>query len=157
MKLKKDNTNKIKIGDLEVLVATLSAASRKRSEILLATNARGRCTHTRGGAWGYSCGSFSWKIKIQKCTFLQRIITPCWPLLDFWEINLQKSSRINWIFSLFQTGFLLTVQPAKINFKIDNCRLKIWLAKLDFSYLIFSKSSTDQQGNRFRNPLFGYL
>ena len=50
MKLKKDNTNKIKIDDLEVLVATLSAASRKRSEILLATNARGGCTHIGAGA-----------------------------------------------------------------------------------------------------------
>ena len=75
MKLKKDNTNKIKIGDLEVLVATLSAASRKRSEILLATNARGRCTHIGGGAWGYSCGSFSWK-KIQKKNILKKNITP---------------------------------------------------------------------------------
>ena len=35
--------------------------------------------------------------------------TPCWSVLDFWKIKLEKSSSMNWIFSLFQTGFLLPV------------------------------------------------
>ena len=35
--------------------------------------------------------------------------TPCWSVLDFWKINLEKSSSTNWIFSLFQTGFLQLV------------------------------------------------
>ena len=51
---------------------------------------------------------------------------------------------MNWNFSLFRTGFLLQVQPAKINFEIDFCRLKIQFFQLDFSNLIFQKSSTDQ-------------
>ena len=54
---------------------------------------------------------------------------------------------MNWIFSLFQTGFLLpVVQPAKINFEIDFCRLKIQFVEIDFLNLIFQKSSTDGQG-----------
>ena len=42
---------------------------------------------------------------------------------------------MNWIFRLFQTGFLLPVWPAKIQF-----------VELDFYNMIFQKSSTDQQG-----------
>jgi hypothetical protein len=38
------------------------------------------------------------------------------------------------------------VYPAKINFEIDFCMLKIQFVELDFSNLIFQKSSTDQQG-----------
>ena len=53
---------------------------------------------------------------------------------------------MNWIFSLFPTGFLLPVQPAKINFEIDFCRLKIQFVEIDFYNLIFQKSSADQQG-----------
>ena len=55
------------------------------------------------------------------------------------EIQIGKSSSTNWIFSLFQTGFLLL-------FEIDFCRLKIQFVELDFSKSIFQKSSTDQQG-----------
>ena len=35
--------------------------------------------------------------------------TPYPSVLDFQKIKLEKSSLINWIFSLFQTGFLLPV------------------------------------------------
>ena len=35
--------------------------------------------------------------------------------------------------------------PAKINFEIDFCWLEIYFVELDFSNLIFQKSSTDQQ------------
>jgi hypothetical protein len=63
---------------------------------------------------------------------------------------LEKSSLANWIFSLFQTGFLLPVYPAKINIEIDFWRLKIQFVELDFYNLIFQKSSTDQQGVRAR-------
>ena len=49
-------------------------------------------------------------------------------------------------------------QPAKINFEIDCCRLKIWLAKIDFSYLIFPKSIVQiNRGIDSENRLFGYL
>ena len=37
------------------------------------------------------------------------VLTPCWSVLDFWEINLEKSNLRNWIFSIFRTGFLLPV------------------------------------------------
>jgi hypothetical protein len=60
-------------------------------------------------------------------------LTPCWSVLDIWKINLEKLSSMNWIFSLFQTWFLLPVYPAKINFEIDFCRLKIQFVELDFS------------------------
>jgi hypothetical protein len=60
---------------------------------------------------------------------------------------LEKSSSTNRIFSLFQTGFLL-LWPAEINFKIDFCRLKIQFVELDFSNLIFQKSSANGQGIR---------
>ena len=33
--------------------------------------------------------------------------TPCWSVLDFWKIDLEKSSSTNWIFSLFRIEFLL--------------------------------------------------
>ena len=71
--------------------------------------------------------------------------TPCWSVLDFWKFKLKKSSSTNWIFSLFRTGFLLST---KTNLEIDFCRLKMQFVELDFSNLIFQKSSTDQQGER---------
>ena len=64
-------------------------------------------------------------------------------VLDFWKINLEKSSSTNWIFRLFQTEFLLPGLPAKINLEIDFCRLKIQFVELDVSSLTFQKSSTD--------------
>ena len=69
-------------------------------------------------------------------------------MLDFSKINLEKSSSTNWIFSLFQTEFLLSVLPEKINYEIDFCRLKIQFIELKFSNLIFQNSSADQQGDR---------
>ena len=33
-----------------------------------------------------------------------RLPTPCWSVLDFWKINLEKSSLTNLIFSLFFTA-----------------------------------------------------
>ena len=51
------------------------------------------------------------------------------PLVDLYLIsekkNLEKLNSTNWLFSLFQTGFLQPVFPGKINFKIDFCRLEI--------------------------------
>ena len=58
--------------------------------------------------------------------------SPCWAVLDFWKINLEKSSLTNWIFSLFQTGFLLPVWPTKIklelkwNFHILKLKILKW-------------------------------
>ena len=66
-------------------------------------------------------------------------------VLDFLKIKLEKSNLTNWIFSLFRTGLLPPAQPGKINFEIDFCRSKIQFLELDFSNLIFQKSSTDGQ------------
>ena len=41
--------------------------------------------------------------------FRVNLQTPSWSVLNFWKINLGKSSSMNWIFSLFQTWFLLPV------------------------------------------------
>ena len=67
--------------------------------------------------------------------FLTTIGLPFANLIFF--LILEKSSSKKWIFSLFQIGFLLPVKPAKINFEIDFCRLKIQFVELDFSNLIF--------------------
>ena len=67
--------------------------------------------------------------------------TPCRFLIDFRKINLEKPSSTNWIFAGF-TGSKNTVRN----------RLKIQFIELDFSKLIFQKSSTDQQGARLFNP-----
>jgi hypothetical protein len=58
----------------------------------------------------------------------------------------EKSS---WKNQVRRTGFLVYFEldfyclPAKINFEIDFCRLKIQFVQVDFSNLIFQKSSTD--------------
>ena len=64
-------------------------------------------------------------------------LSPYPSVLDFWKIKLKNSSSTNWIFILFRTGFLLHVQPAKIYFEIDFCRLKIQLVELDFQTWFF--------------------
>ena len=66
---------------------------------------------------------------------------PFYPPVDLYLIS-EKSifffySAANWIFSLFQTGFLMTMQPPKINYEIDFRRLKIQFVELDFYNLIF--------------------
>ena len=43
--------------------------------------------------------------------FFFEYFPPCWSVLDFWTINLEKSSSMKWIFSLIQTGFLLPKSP----------------------------------------------
>ena len=44
---------------------------------------------------------------------------PCSSVLDFWKVKFEELSSTNWVFSLFQTWFLLPVQPAKIKFEKD--------------------------------------
>ena len=44
--------------------------------------------------------------------------TPYPSVLDFWKIKLEKSSLMNWIFSLFWTWFLQATQAVKIQFDI---------------------------------------
>ena len=62
---------------------------------------------------------------------------PSWSVLDFWKIKSKKSSLKNWIFSLFLTIFLLPLLPARINFKIYSCRLKIQLSNFLFPTWLF--------------------
>jgi hypothetical protein len=55
---------------------------------------------------------------------------PCWSVLDFWKIEFENQVQ--------QTGFL-------VYFKLDSyCLCSLQESKLDFSNLIFQKSSTDQ-------------
>ena len=77
---------------------------------------------------------------------LSILLTPCWSVLEFWKIKLEKSSSTNWIFSLQKSisklifaGYTGSKNPVRN-------RLKIQFVELDFSKLIFQKSSTDQQG-----------
>ena len=67
--------------------------------------------------------------------YLPNIVSLCWSVLDFWKIKFEKSRLMNLIF---------TACVASKN-QVRN-RLKIKFIKLDFSNLIFQKSSTDQQG-----------
>ena len=93
------------------------------------------------------------KLQHQSPLALVKSQSPCWSVLDFWKINLEKSSLTKRILILFETEFVLPVLPAKINFKIDFCRLKIQFVELEFSNLIFQNSSTDQQWVNFlRKP-----
>ena len=71
-------------------------------------------------------------IKINKVTDLQKI----YPLL-ICTLFLKNQVR--------QTEFFQATQAVKIQFEIN--RLKIQFAELNFSKLIFRKSSTDQQGD----------
>ena len=43
-----------------------------------------------------------------------RTNSSCWFVLDFWKINLEKSSSTNWIFSLFRTAGLQKSIPKLI-------------------------------------------
>ena len=56
--------------------------------------------------------------------------TPCWSVLDFWKLNLEKSSSMNWIFTAcvacknqIQNWFLQVKNPVR----------PTWFFKLDFS------------------------
>ena len=64
-------------------------------------------------------------------------------VLDFWKIKFEKSSSRNWIFDL-QKSISKLIFPGYAGGKspVQN-RLKIQFVKLDFSNLIFKKSSTD--------------
>ena len=86
-------------------------------------------------------------------------ISPCWSVLDFWKINLEKSSWQTWFLAYFELDFYFLCSLQKSISKLIFAgytgsrnqvwnRLKIQLVKVDFSKLIFQKSSTDQQGNR---------
>ena len=65
--------------------------------------------------------------------------TPCWSVLQFWKIKLEKSSSMNWIFSL-QISILKFIFASYTGSKnsVRN-RLRIQFDELDFSKLIFQK------------------
>ena len=49
-------------------------------------------------------------------------LTPCWSILEFWKIKLEKSILTNWLFSLQKSiskCFFLSTQAVKIQFEID--------------------------------------
>ena len=72
-------------------------------------------------------------------------LSPCWSVREFWKSKLENSSSTNWIFSqqksilkLIFAGYTGSKNPVRN-------RLKIQFIELDFSKLIFQKSSTNQQ------------
>ena len=74
--------------------------------------------------------------------------TPCWSVLEFGKIKLEKSSSTNWIFSLQKSiSKLIFAGYTGSKNQVWN-RLKIQFVELDFSKLIFQKSSTGQKGVR---------
>ena len=80
----------------------------------------------------------------------QNIHSPCWSVLEFWKIKLEKSSLTNWIFSLQKSisKFIFAGYTGSKN-QVRN-RLKIQFFELDFSKLIIQISSTDQQGENLK-------
>jgi len=87
--------------------------------------------------------SLSSYIKMYQNTWL----SPCWSVLEFWKIKLEKSILTNWIFSLQKS--ILKLIFAGYTFSKNQVwnRLKIRSVELDFSKLIFQKSSTDNRGS----------
>ena len=63
----------------------------------------------------------------------QRHLTP----VDLYLISEKSISEFLVYFKLDFHCLCTAVQPTKINFKIDFCRLKIQFVELDFSNLIF--------------------
>ena len=75
------------------------------------------------------------------------MLSPCWSILEFWKIKLENSSLTNWIFSLQKSiSKLIFAGYTGSKNSVWN-RLKIQFVELNFSKLIFQKSSTDQHGD----------
>ena len=49
------------------------------------------------------------RVNYYSVIYFSRTLSPYPSVLDFWKIQLEESNLTNWIFSLFQTGFLLPV------------------------------------------------
>ena len=83
---------------------------------------------------------FKWtRSEIAACHWCSFIL--CWSVLEFGKIKLENSSLTNWIFSLQKSisklnfvGYIASKNP------VWN-RLKIQFVELDFSKMIFQKSS----------------
>ena len=58
------------------------------------------------------------------CQWVPRRSFPYLSLLDFWKIELEKSSLMNWIFCLFQTWILEAPQAVNSNVKLDLSKIK---------------------------------
>ena len=91
-----------------------------------------------------------WKKKSQWVEFHSEGATlPPIHLLLIFEISSSRNWFLNLIFELdylsISNLIFTACVPAKINFDIDFCRLKIRFVEIDFSNLIFQNWSTDQQ------------
>ena len=105
------------------------------------------------------------KLPLWSCAKIKRSylsnLTPYPSILDFWKIKLEKSSSSNCIFSQQKSiSKLIFAGYTGSKNQVRN-RQKIQFVELDFSKLIFQKSSTDQQGdsvtkilNALQNVLF---
>ena len=105
-------------------------------------------------SWTVSTVEFLWNSSLILIRILQvgnfsgKYIRWFWLQTLFWKINLEKSSSTNWILNLQKSisklifaGYTGSKNP------VQN-KLKIQFVELDFSNLIFQKSSTVQQGVR---------
>ena len=71
--------------------------------------------------------------------------SPCWSVLEFWKIMLENLNSTNWIFSLQKSIWKLIFAGSTDSENSVRNRLKIQFVELNFSKLIFQKSSTDHQ------------
>ena len=83
-------------------------------------------------------------ISISNIEFDIKSQTPYWSVLGFWKIEFEKSSLTNWISNLQKSisnlifaGYTGSKNPVRNT-------LKMQFVALDFSYLSFQKSSTDE-------------
>ena len=76
------------------------------------------------------------------------ILTPCWSVLELWQIKLENSISTNWIFCLQKSiSKLIFAGCTGSKNQVWN-RLKIKFAELDFSKLIFSKIKYRSTGSK---------
>ena len=78
------------------------------------------------------------------------------PVLEFRKIKLEKSSLMNWIFSLQKSISKLIFADYTGSKNLVLNRLKIQFIELDVSKLIFQKPSTNQQGPDFSTTTFNH-
>ena len=77
----------------------------------------------------------NWYLKID----IEKVyLTPCWSVLEFWKIKLEKSSLTNWIFSLQKSSSKLifagyTGSKKTVWSRLKNTVCQTWFFQLDFS------------------------
>ena len=97
-------------------------------------------------------------IVIKRCHRAYTKLSPCWSVLEFWKIKLEKSSPTNWIFSLQKSISKLIFEGYTGSKNQVQNRLKIQFVELDFSQLIFQKNKyRSARGKSGLHFIFGTL